>query len=338
MGHEQVVLCHDDSAGYRGVIAIHSTTLGPALGGTRFWKYASDEEAIVDALRLSRGMTYKNAVAGLNLGGRQSGHHRRQQDARPRDALSRARPIRRESRRPVRHGRGCRHQHRRHGLRPHGDRLCHRAHRSLRRSVARDCARRVPRDSGVREMALGRRRPQRPRRRDSGCGHVGYYLAQELQHRRREAHRHRHRRRTGQARRYRLRCDGRSSPTTSIASKPTSLRPCALGGIINDKTMPQLRVEIVAGAANNQLLEDRHGDALEERGNPLRSRLRGECGWSHQRVQRDCRVGARRARCARPTRSTRRCFPCSRSRSRTRSRRTTLPIDSLSGVFRRSDR
>src|ERR671914_981343 len=69
MGHEQVVLCHDPSAGYRGIIAIHSTTLGPALGGTRFWKYASDEEAFVDALRLSRGMTYKNAVAGLNLGG-----------------------------------------------------------------------------------------------------------------------------------------------------------------------------------------------------------------------------------------------------------------------------
>ena len=69
MGHEQVVLCHDDSAGYRGIIAIHSTTLGPALGGTRFWKYGSDEEAIVDALRLARGMTYKNAVAGLNLGG-----------------------------------------------------------------------------------------------------------------------------------------------------------------------------------------------------------------------------------------------------------------------------
>jgi leucine dehydrogenase len=69
MGHEQVVLCHDDSAGYRGIIAIHSTTLGPALGGTRFWSYASDEEAVVDALRLARGMTYKNAVAGLNLGG-----------------------------------------------------------------------------------------------------------------------------------------------------------------------------------------------------------------------------------------------------------------------------
>ena len=69
MGHEQLVIGHDRSSGYRGIIAIHDTTLGPALGGTRFWTYASDEDAIVDALRLARGMTYKNAVAGLNLGG-----------------------------------------------------------------------------------------------------------------------------------------------------------------------------------------------------------------------------------------------------------------------------
>src|SRR2546423_2565524 len=72
MGHEQIVVCSDPSAGYRGIIAIHSAILGPALGGTRFWSYASDEEAIVDALRLARGMTYKNAVAGLNLGGGKS--------------------------------------------------------------------------------------------------------------------------------------------------------------------------------------------------------------------------------------------------------------------------
>ncbi len=72
LGHEQVVLCHDKSSGYRGIIAIHDTTLGPALGGTRFWSYASDDEAITDALRLSRGMTYKNAIAGLNLGGGKS--------------------------------------------------------------------------------------------------------------------------------------------------------------------------------------------------------------------------------------------------------------------------
>src|SRR5687767_5112588 len=72
MGHEQLVVCHDRASGYRGIIAIHDTTLGPALGGTRFWHYATDEDAIVDALRLSRGMTYKNAVAGLNLGGGKS--------------------------------------------------------------------------------------------------------------------------------------------------------------------------------------------------------------------------------------------------------------------------
>ena len=72
MGHEQLTLCQDSASGYRGIIAVHSTVLGPALGGTRFWNYASDEEAIVDALRLARGMTYKNAVAGLNLGGGKS--------------------------------------------------------------------------------------------------------------------------------------------------------------------------------------------------------------------------------------------------------------------------
>ncbi len=67
--HEQLVFWSEPKFGYRGIIAIHDTTLGPALGGTRFWNYASDEEAIVDALRLARGMTYKAAVAGLHLGG-----------------------------------------------------------------------------------------------------------------------------------------------------------------------------------------------------------------------------------------------------------------------------
>src|SRR5690606_4424273 len=72
MGHEQVVVCHDKSSGYRGIIASPAPTLGPALGGTRFWSYANDAEAITDALRLARGMTYKNAAAGLNLGGGKS--------------------------------------------------------------------------------------------------------------------------------------------------------------------------------------------------------------------------------------------------------------------------
>ncbi|RPI67459.1 MAG: Glu/Leu/Phe/Val dehydrogenase [Ignavibacteriae bacterium] len=69
MGHEQVVLCSDPVTGLRAIIAVHDTSLGPALGGTRMWKYESDEAAITDALRLSRGMTYKAAVSGVNLGG-----------------------------------------------------------------------------------------------------------------------------------------------------------------------------------------------------------------------------------------------------------------------------
>ncbi len=68
-GHEQVVFCHNKDAGLKAIIAIHNTVLGPALGGTRMWPYKSEQDALNDVLRLSRGMTYKNAVAGLNIGG-----------------------------------------------------------------------------------------------------------------------------------------------------------------------------------------------------------------------------------------------------------------------------
>ena len=67
--YEQLIFCQDKTSGLKAIIAIHDTTLGPALGGTRMWNYATEEEAIEDALRLAKGMTYKNAAAGLNLGG-----------------------------------------------------------------------------------------------------------------------------------------------------------------------------------------------------------------------------------------------------------------------------
>jgi leucine dehydrogenase len=67
--HEQVVFCSDPKVGLKAIIAIHNTALGPALGGTRMWPYESEQDALRDVLRLSRGMTYKAAVAGLNLGG-----------------------------------------------------------------------------------------------------------------------------------------------------------------------------------------------------------------------------------------------------------------------------
>jgi leucine dehydrogenase len=67
--HEKVVFCHDQETGLKAIIGIHNTVLGPALGGTRMWSYASEAEALDDVLRLSRGMTYKAAISGLNLGG-----------------------------------------------------------------------------------------------------------------------------------------------------------------------------------------------------------------------------------------------------------------------------
>lgn len=69
LGHEQVLFCSDNELGLRAIIGIHNTSLGPALGGTRMWTYASDLHALQDVLRLSRGMSYKAAISGLNLGG-----------------------------------------------------------------------------------------------------------------------------------------------------------------------------------------------------------------------------------------------------------------------------
>src|SRR5436305_14862262 len=67
--HEQVMFCFDKATGLKSIIAIHNTILGPALGGTRFWHYSKDEDALIDELRLSRGMTYKADISELHIGG-----------------------------------------------------------------------------------------------------------------------------------------------------------------------------------------------------------------------------------------------------------------------------
>ena len=69
MGHEQILFCNDAETGLKAIIAVHNTVLGPALGGTRIWAYDNEMDALNDVLRLSRGMTYKNSISGLNLGG-----------------------------------------------------------------------------------------------------------------------------------------------------------------------------------------------------------------------------------------------------------------------------
>jgi glutamate dehydrogenase/leucine dehydrogenase len=120
LGHEQLLLSHDPSCGYFGIIAIHDTTLGPALGGTRFWQYGSTDEAITDALRLARGMTYKSAVAGINLGGGKSviiGDNKRSD----REAVPGSRPLHTDAGRPLHHRGGHRHQPGRHGVHQAGN-------------------------------------------------------------------------------------------------------------------------------------------------------------------------------------------------------------------------
>ena len=69
MNHEKILFCQDKKSGLKAIIAVHNTVCGPALGGTRMWSYKSDLDALVDVMRLSKGMTYKNAISGLNLGG-----------------------------------------------------------------------------------------------------------------------------------------------------------------------------------------------------------------------------------------------------------------------------
>ena len=265
MGHEQLVLCQDSASGYRGIIAVHSTVLGPALGGTRFWNYATDEEAIVDALRLARGMTYKNAVAGLNLGGGKSviiGDNK----THDREMIFRA------------HGRFVESLGGRYitaedvgtstadmdyvhmetdfvsGLAGRsGDPSPVTAHGVFRAIQASAHERWGSDDLNSKTIAL------------QGCGHVGYYLAKELH----EAgaklvvsdiDADRAKRVVGEI--------GASAATSEeiYGVEADIFAPCALGAIINDKTIPQLKAEIVAGAANNQLLEERHGDELEARG------------------------------------------------------------------------
>jgi leucine dehydrogenase len=264
MGHEQVVLCQDSASGYRGIIAVHSTTLGPALGGTRFWNYASDDDAIVDALRLARGMTYKNAVAGLNLGGGKSviiGDNK----THDREMIFRA------------HGRFVESLGGRYiTAEDVGTSTADMDYVHMETDYVSGLAGRSGDPSPV--TAHGVFRAIQAAAKDlwgsddlsnrtiavQGCGHVGYYLAKELHE-------------TGaklvvtdidgeRVKRAVADFSARAVPPDEIyAVQADVFAPCALGAIINDKTIPQLRVEIVAGAANNQLLEERHGDALEER-------------------------------------------------------------------------
>jgi len=262
--HEQVLVARDAESGYHGIIAVHSTALGPAVGGARFWHYESEEEALIDALRLSRGMTYKSALAGVPLGGGKSiiiGNNKTSN----REALLRVhgrfvdtlkgRYITAEDvgtspadmeivRLETRYVGGL--------LGGSGDPSPHTA-RGVFRAIQASAKFRWDADEleGV-TIAI------------QGCGHVGYNLAKLLH----------------QAGAKLIVTDvnddnvarvvdefagERVQPSEIFSVRADIFAPCALGGVINDQTIPELKVEIVAGAANNQLLEERHGAMLRER-------------------------------------------------------------------------
>ena len=263
--HEMVQLAEDADCGYRAIIAIHSTRLGPAVGGTRLWSYDSVDAALSDALRLSRGMTFKNAAAGLALGGGKS------VILKPAGAFDRERLFRAHGR--FVHSLGGRYMTAEDVGSSPADMVVMREETPhvaglpelsgdpspvTARGVFRSIQAAAVHRWGTSELA-GRTVALQ------GCGNVGYHLAREL----------------FAAGALLIVADVNPQATTRIAGELkasiTDTRhihsvaadiyaPCALGGILNSGTIPELRCQIISGAANNQLLEPADADRIEARG------------------------------------------------------------------------
>ncbi len=263
--HDQLVFWSDVASGYRGIIAIHDTTLGPALGGTRFWNYASEAEAITDVLRLARGMTYKAAITGLALGGGKSviigDNHTTE-----REAIFRA------------HGRA---------IESLGGRYITAADvgtsvddmEYLRKETQWVTGLHGRSGSpapitafgvcqGIKACARFRYGEESLEGRHivvQGLGRVGYHLCKYLA----EAGA---RLSVADIEEERVRKVVTDFGATAVAPddvygiRADIFSPCALGAVVNDDTLGRLKVDIVAGSANNQLAEPRHGAALHERG------------------------------------------------------------------------
>jgi leucine dehydrogenase len=264
-GHELVVFNNDEPTALRAIIAVHSTALGPAAGGCRMWSYATPEDAVVDALRLSRGMSYKNALAGLPFGGGKAviiGDSRRKTPALF-EAFGRfvnsigGRYITAEDvgtttadmESVAKHTRFVTGLHRRAG------------------EFGGDPSPKTALGTylGIKAAAkfrLGRSDISGLRVAVQGVGGVGYHLCRLL---------------ADEGAQLRV-ADTRSDavaracdefkavavPTENVLAEDVDVvAPCALGAILNANTIPAIRARIVAGAANNQLAQDRDGAVLQ---------------------------------------------------------------------------
>ncbi|MGA8941766.1 MAG: Glu/Leu/Phe/Val dehydrogenase [Thermoactinomyces sp.] len=266
--YEQLVFCHDEASGLKAIICIHDTTLGPALGGTRMWTYDSEEAAIEDALRLGRGMTYKNAAAGLNLGGGKTvviGDPKKDKNEEMFRALGRfiqglnGRYITAEDVGTTVEDMDIIHEETRYvtGVSPafgsSGNPSPVTAYGVYRGMKA--ASKEAFGDDSLKDRVIA----------IQGVGHVAYTLCKYLHE------------------------EGAKLVVTDInkenaeravkefgaeAVDPDKIydvecdifSPCALGAVINDETIDRLKCKVVAGSANNQLKEERHGDMLEEKG------------------------------------------------------------------------
>ncbi|WP_343299983.1 Glu/Leu/Phe/Val dehydrogenase dimerization domain-containing protein [Ferrimonas balearica] len=263
--HEQIMFVHDEASGLKAIIAVHDTTLGPAVGGCRMWPYESEQDAINDVLRLSRGMTYKNALAGLEFGGGKSviiGDPKSDKS----EALFRA------------FGRfvdslGGRYYSAEDVGITTADVMI--AHQETPYMAGLEGKSGDPSPYTALGTFLGIKAAVKHQRGiDSlegikvavqGLGHVGFHLCRHLH----------------EAGAKLIVCDLSETQLerarTEFGAEVVALdeiyrqdvdvyAPCALGATINDTTIPQLKATIVAGCANNQLAEPRHGEVLKEKG------------------------------------------------------------------------
>ena len=265
-GHEEVVFCHDAASGLKAIIAIHNSRRGPALGGCRMWPYADEDEALTDVLRLSRGMTYKSSLADLPYGGGKSviiGDPRRHKS----EALLRAMAGFVESlggRYIIAEDVGI----------TQADAEIMLGHtRYVAGTRAGGAGDPSPSTAygvyvGIKAAAahrLGRAELKGLRIAVQGLGQVGSHLCRYL---------------AGEGARLIVtdidpaavaRAEAEFgatgvAPEAIYEAEAEIFAPCALGAVINDETLPRLKAAIVAGSANNQLAEARHGAALAKRG------------------------------------------------------------------------
>ncbi len=266
-GFREVVFCNDNDAGLRAIIAIHDTTLGPALGGVRMRPFATEEEALVDVLRLARGMTYKAAISGVDLGGGKSviiGDSRTAKSEVLLEAMGR-----------FIHDMGGRYIA--------GQDIGTDSHDMavIRRETPHVAC--VPKDAGgagdpsfatafgvtagiraVLKVTTGDDALSGRHVAIQGVGHVGYFVAKYCHEAGAKLTV------TDVARDTVQRAANEFSATVIPPEEIYQVdcdifAPCSVGAVVNDATIPRLRCKGIAGAANNVLAEPRHGYALMER-------------------------------------------------------------------------